>query len=68
MSKLVDYIFANYSQKDAERLSKVKMIASLFVKEDEYSEQKVRDIVDKVALLNGIEKVEKEHLDEPTNM
>lgn len=59
MSKLVDYIFANYSKQDAEKLSKIPMIANLFIREEAMPEQKIRDIVDKVALFNGIEKVGK---------
>lgn len=59
MSKLVDYIFANYSKQDAEKLAKIKMIAGLLMREDSMSEQKIGDIVDKVALFNGIEKVKK---------
>lgn len=57
MSKIVDYIFSNYSKQDAEKLSKVKAIADLFMREDTIPEQKIRDIVDRVALFNGINKV-----------
>lgn len=52
---IIDYILANYSKEDAEKISKIKM-TPVIVMDTTRDESEKEALIDKIALFNGIKK------------
>lgn len=55
LDMVLDYLYTNYTDSDVERLAKTKIIGALIIESD-VSPIASKEVIDKVALFNGIKK------------